>query len=159
MAKPLSELMAGVSKKNMASMIAPPKAAKAKKEPEHISDISSVIAKYSPKTGKVAAFNQAEEIRLLAGEIRELGDAAAAVTKEKDAKTSRLKEILSNIGFEEGKFIAADVRVAFSSHNRETINSDKLLAKGILPDVIAACTDVKEVWTLRVTRINGEDED
>jgi hypothetical protein len=143
--KSLDELMSGVKKSNMVSMAPAPREIK-KKEPEILRDAEQVI-KDKATRGLVT---------MLAAEVRELGDALAGLNKEKDAKSSELKSLITKLGIEE-KFTAGDCKIGMSHSTRSTILMERLLARGIKPDVIASCTETKDVYTLRITRLAEEE--
>ena len=85
---------------------------------------------------------------------------------ESDAKKARkpivgsIKEIVSKYSGKMGlKFTVGDAVTSYYNSPRTRINTTKLLAHGISPTVIQACTDTEDCWQLRITAPGEKEEE
>lgn len=69
--------------------------------------------------------------------------------KVKEGITNRIKSLLSGYGITQATCDGA--RISFTTTERKTINSTKLLENGVDIEVIVASTDITKSATLRIT--------
>lgn len=86
--------------------------------------------------------------------IQESLEAAAAERLAKKIRASLTAKLKNFLGiYEISKAILPGVAlVTYSESSRSSVNPAKLLNQGVSPEVIAACTDVTAVYTLKITQ-------
>lgn len=102
--------------------------------------------------------NPAERLKFL-----RLSQASSSLAEEeKKIKYARrpITEQLKNlcVKYDIERALCNDVKVSYYDAPRSTISKELLLAQGVAPAVIAACTVVKSALTLRITPV-GQDEE
>lgn len=94
--------------------------------------------------------------------IRLVNEDAELSVEERMIKGQRkpLKEkIKTLLGFAPTKFMCDGNRVVAFNSPRKSVDPRLLLQAGVLPSVIAACTVVKDSYSLKITPPGGEDDD
>lgn len=109
-----------------------------------------------PDMTVLVPFAQRLRVAQLIARHVELGEQASAIKKERDKLTAAIKPLMGQLKL--AKATWGDYHLAYFNTPRTSFNQNKLLDFGIQPSVIAACTETKDSYTLRITR-GGEDEE
>lgn len=80
----------------------------------------------------------------------ELGAMMSAAKKERDKLTDAIKPLMGKLKL--GRASWGEYRLCYFNTPRSTLDKDELLNHGVQPSVIAACTKVKDSYTLRITK-------
>ncbi len=110
-----------------------------KKEEEVVPDLHELIDNRSERRTFTALVKQ----------YLEFSDDVKIAQAGKDRLSKSMKEVVGSYGI--SKVLVDGILVNYFNAPRSTIKSDLLLAAGISPATIASCTEVKDVYTLRVT--------
>lgn len=153
MAKSLRERIEALSKKaavTAPSMVPQKRQAKPKPEPK-----AKAKAQEEP-------FVPAEDLGSVGTILAELAESYAAYSAQereaqaaKDELGSQIKALCKEHGL--SRVQSGTHRVAYYNVPRSTIKADLLMAKGIQPKIIEACTVRTDVWQVRVTAVKDED--
>jgi len=85
----------------------------------------------------------------------ELGEQMGAMKKEREKLTDAIKPLMGELKL--GKATWGDYHLAYYNTPRSFLDPKQLLSHGVQPSVIAACTTVKDSYSLRISR--GKDGD
>ena len=87
----------------------------------------------------------------------ELGIQKRDLEKQRKALTPQIKTILGQ--YQIGKLTCGDFRVSYHNSPRNHLSTELLLEHGVSPEVIKACTVVKDCYTLKVAPQKGWRDD
>ena len=143
MPKPtLDDRMKAVSKGAAPSMV--PNTPLPPPPPEEVPDMALLV----PSTQRLA-------VAKMIARHAELGELMGAMKKERDRLTDAIKPLMGKLQL--GRAAWGDYRLSYFSTPRSSFDSNKLLDYGVQPSVIAACTTVKDSYTLRISRKDEEE--
>ncbi|MBU6231702.1 hypothetical protein KGP36_03455 [Patescibacteria group bacterium] len=97
----------------------------------------------------IADTDDRDTLRSLIKSHVELNNQLSGLEKAIKPIKDRIKAIVGDYGIE--RAICDGTKISYSHSQRSTINGTKLLGAGIDPDIITRCTDVSDVYTLKVT--------
>jgi hypothetical protein len=86
----------------------------------------------------------------------ELGAQMSAMKKEREKITDAIKPLMGKLKLAKASW--GDYRLSYFNTPRSTLDKALLLSHGVQPNVITACTVVKDSYTLRISR-GGEEEE
>ena len=97
------------------------------------------------------------ELKRLVTASVQLQQQEAEIKKARKPVTDRLKNLLGKYAV--GKAQLDEARINYFASERKTITPAALLAHGISPNIIQACTTVTQSFTLKITTGKDDDED
>ena len=98
-------------------------------------------------------------IRTLTRKLGAANETMRELKANRDGFSGQLKSIFADTIGEKTKVDCDDWRVSYYRTTRASIDPKQLLARGVSPAVIAACTTKSENWALKVTARGEESEE
>lgn len=98
---------------------------------------------------------------IIAGLVAEITAANAtlsAAKKAKDEPSAKLKKLLQESVGDTVKVMVGEARLNYYNAPRHSLRPELLLSHGVSAATIAASTEVKDAWTLRVVAPGDKDE-
>lgn len=93
----------------------------------------------------------------LVGEHAKLSVSINRLTKDRKELTAEIKPLCEHYGLD--RFVADGVLGTYFTTTRKSISRELLLAHGVPPEIIVACTEVSESDIFRSKSLTGSDED